>query len=64
MPNFEPYCRCPGCGTCKACDVVTQIEKALKLHLEMGKEMKEEGMPVPDFAHVVRRILRKAHART
>lgn len=55
----EPFCRCPGCGTCKACDQVDRIRKALDVHMSLGKELKKDGRPVPDFARTVRRILRE-----
>lgn len=29
MPNFEPYCRCPGCGTCGAHDALRVLVDAV-----------------------------------
>lgn len=30
MPNFEPYCRCPGCGECSEHAQMPRIKQQLK----------------------------------
>lgn len=42
MPNFEPFCRCPGCGTCRGHDAHEQRRRDLPkaralLHSLWGK---------------------------
>jgi hypothetical protein len=38
--------------------VLVRIEKALQSHIELGREVAQMGAQVPDFAHVVKRLLK------
>lgn len=36
MPNIEECCRCPGCGVCKANDILRRMIEQLREHTLPG----------------------------
>jgi hypothetical protein len=49
MPDFEDYCRCPGCGTCGAHHNVKRLRaenEALRQDAERYRWVREHGTPL------------------